>query len=211
MPNDKKKAREKKQHYLPADYDGRCTGTENVDYVNGFPTFGRVKELDKSLPLHSFEMRLPIPNLEGADDFETACQESFGISAADMVSKGLEKLKTDLDELFKSYLFGRVIMDGEGAYSVVAGDYELADGETDVYPEIAHPDMAGDSYDSARHVVAQKAVDEWRYTARASGKSVTVAAFIQKLVATGRVTEDQFTGVETQPELFARLAELGIF
>lgn len=211
MPNGKKEPRKVVEHYLPASYDGRCTGTENVDYVNGFPSFGQIGKLADGAELHKFEMRLPIPNLENAGDFDQQCQDLFGFSGNDMISKALEKLKTDLDELFKSYLFGRVIENADGDLVVVADDYELADGESEVYPAVTDPNDAGASYDENRHIAAQAAVDGWTYTPRQAAKTVTVSSFIQKLIASGRVNPEDLEGIETQADLFAKLAELGIF
>ena len=46
--------------------------------------------------------------------------------------------------------------------------------------------------------------------ARQAGKTITVSAMVQKLINSGRVSAEQVEGIETQDELFARLAEVGI-
>ena len=204
-----KKPRPTKEHYLPAEYDGRCQGTENVDYVNGFPTYGQISKLEKDETLHKFEMRLPIPKTSDAE-LDAFCQENFNFSGQALIDKGLEKLKTDLDELFKCYLFDRVIEDSNGELFTDDSNMDIEEGWTVLYEKVEHPSDAGDSYEPERHILAQKAVDNWRYTPRQAAKSVTVSAFVQKLIASGRVTAEQVEGIETQEDLFARLAELGV-
>ena len=128
----------------------------------------------------------------------------------ELIDKALEKLKTDLDELFKSFLFDRVLQDSEGDLYTDDGKADIEEGSIEIYPVVDHPTLAGDSYEEERHILAQKAVDDWRYSPRQAGKTITVSAMVQKLINSGRVSAEQVEGIETQDELFARLAELGI-
>jgi hypothetical protein len=193
MANEKKKEPRKTEvHYLPVDYDGRCQGTEKVDYVSSFVTFGGT--LPEGEVLHKFEMRLPIPDASSCEALDAECKEFFNYSASNMVNKALGKILTDVDELFKAHMFKEV------------------KGENDevVFLEVPSPTEAGSLYEEARHLHAQNEIDEWRFTPRAVGKTVTVASFIQQLLSTGRVKPDQVEGIETQADLFAKLAELNI-
>jgi hypothetical protein len=155
-------------------------------------------------------MRLPIPDSKECDVLNGDAKEMFNLSGSDLVDKALEKLKTDLDELFKTFLFHHVLRDEDGDLFTMEELKDVPENSEIVYEAVDHPSDAGDSYDEERHIVAQEAVDAWRWTPKQESKNVSVAAFIQKLVNSGRVDADVLEGIETQAELFAKLAELGI-
>lgn len=207
--NGKKEPRKTQEHFLPAEYTGRCSGKVDIDYVNGFPTFGRVRELPADQILHKFEMRLPKPSMEDSPAFEEECLKLFNLPAGELVNKALEKLKTDLDELFKSYLFGQVCQNADGDL-IVNNDDEMPEGYSEIWGYVGAPTEAGDSYDAARHILAQEAVDNWRHTPKTASKTVTIGGFIQQVIAGGRCTAEELEGIETQDQLFAKLAQLGI-
>ena len=120
------------------------------------------------------------------------------------------EIETDLDELFKSFLFGRVVQDPDGEVFVPSPKQEIPEGSVDLYPEINDPNQAGPTYSEERHIFAQQQVDKWRYVPRQAGKTITVANFIQQLLDSGRVSPDDMDGIETQDQLLAKLAKLGI-
>lgn len=197
-------ARETQLHYLPSTYDGRCQGSENVNYVNSFVSFGG--SLPEDEVLHKFEMRLPIPQEKPGKKFDAEVKDLFNFTASDFISKSLSKILTDVDEIFKGILFGDVIEDDEGNLTTAPKGNE----KPLVYGNIPSPSDAGPMYDERRHLAAQRVIDEWRYAPKKAGKSVTVASFIQKLVASGKISADDAEGIETQAELFEKLSELGV-
>lgn len=190
----KDKPREVELHPIPGHYEGRCQGKRDKNYVTSYLTFGG--KLAKEEVLHKFEMRLPIPQVEDGM-FNEDCKGLFNMTAAEMVTKALGKLLTDLDEGFKAILFGEV---------------KYPDGDKIIWEKVEAPDLAGASYDEDRHLEAQEWVDEWRYSPRQTGKAKTVKVtdIIAKLVASGKVTPEQVEGITGQDQLFAKLAELGI-
>lgn len=212
MAKPKKIVRKTQEHFLPEAYNGRCVGKLDVDYVNGFPTFGKIKGLPANEILHKFEMRLPIPSMEDSPAFDEQCKLLYGYTGNELVvSKALEKLKTDLDELFKSYLFDAVYeTPDEGPRTGISEEVAVESGYPELYAAVTDPMDAGSSYDPMRHIVAQEAVDDWRYIPRAATKTVTISNFINKIIASGRVKAEELEGIETQDQLFQKLAELGV-
>ena len=206
--------RKTKEHKLPEHYDGRCVGTLKKDFVASFPSYGRIKDLAADEVLHKWEMRLPIPTGKFSKELKGSVDALYGMSQSEFMDKSLDKLKTDLDELFKSFLFGQVIRTEEGELAVLKAKKDgspgdMPEGAQEVYPVISHPSDAGGSYDEGRHIVAQEAVDNWRYVAPAAGRSMTVQAVIDIIVSSGKATAEDFEGVEDTVQLQNRCIELG--
>ena len=216
--------RETKTHFLPTSYDGRCIGKVNVDYSQSFPTFGKIGELQKDETLWKWEMRLPIPDpslkktcLENVEKFSL---EAYNLSGPAFLQKATDKMKTELDGLFIKVLFGHVFETPEGdvvAYSadVKASTLEVASdiGCVKIGEPIPGPSGVHETYTTGRHLLAQRAVDEWKFVPTGAKKrddEVSISDFIGQLVATGRVSEADVEGVTDQAELFKRLADLGI-
>lgn len=87
--------RKVEKHFLPNEYDGRCTGDQ--DYISQWLSYGG--DLPEGETLHKFEMRLPIPK---TDD---EAQKMYNKSLDDLVRDGVAKLGTIIDDSFKPVLF----------------------------------------------------------------------------------------------------------